>query len=61
MFQARPPDYPESIFMSRVPVSFYKHWNMSPNKDYNEYFRESDKSVGLFILFIYWLNFPKNG
>ena len=25
MFQARPPDYPESIFISRVLVSFYKH------------------------------------
>ena len=43
MFQARPPDYPESIFTSRVPVSFHKHWNISPNKVYNEYFRESDK------------------
>ena len=43
MFQARPPDYPASILSSRVPVSFHKHWEISPYKVYDDYFRKSDK------------------
>ena len=43
MFQARPPDYAASILASRVPVSFHKHWEISPYKVYDEFFLKSDK------------------
>ena len=43
LFQARPPDYPASILSSRLPVSFHKHWELSPLKVYQEYFSKSDK------------------
>ena len=43
MFQSRPQDYPATFLTSRDPVSFHKHWEISPYKVYDEYFRKSDK------------------
>ena len=43
MFQARPPDYPQSLLSAIRPVSFHKHWEIDPLSVYDEYFRSSDK------------------
>jgi len=45
MFQARPPDYPASMLSSRSPISFHKHWEISPHKVYKQYFEEIDKNL----------------
>ena len=45
MFQARPPDYPASMLSSRLPISFHKHWEISPHEVYKKHFEEIDKAL----------------
>jgi len=45
MFQARPPDYPQSLIAYRKPVSFHKHWEIDPFKVYEDFFAKADKSL----------------
>ena len=45
VWQARPADYAPGYLSSQLPVSFHKHWNCDPYKEYAQWLAADDQPL----------------